>query len=76
MNHWTHETTRLTSKAAETTMEFFPDGTSKMFIINAPWIFKAIYAVAKGSLDELTRKKVHIMGKDYMPTLLKHIDLD
>ena len=37
----------------------------RMFIVNAPFIFSAIWAIVKGFIDEKTRKKINIMGGKY-----------
>ncbi|KAJ7191525.1 CRAL-TRIO domain-containing protein, partial [Mycena haematopus] len=46
------------------------------YIINAPWAFTAIWAAIKPWLDEVTVKKVHILGgpSAYKPELLAQID--
>ncbi len=41
-----------------------------MYIVNAPFIFTAIWAIVKGFIDEKTRKKISIMGGKYKKTLL------
>lgn len=45
-----------------------------MYIVNAPFIFTAIWAIVKGFIDEKTRKKINIMGGSYKKTLLKAVD--
>ena len=44
------------------------------FVVNAPMVFSALYAIIKGFLDERTRSKVRIIGANYQPILLEHID--
>ena len=39
-------------------------------------LFSALYAIVKGFLDERTRSKVRILGSNYQPTLLEHIDAE
>lgn len=43
-----------------------------MFIINAPIIFRAVWAMVNPLLEERTRRKIIIVGYDYMP-LLKQV---
>lgn len=45
-------------------------------ICNAPWVFTGVWAMVKGWLDEVTRKKIHIVGGSYSKELLKYIDED
>lgn len=45
-------------------------------ILNAPMVFRGIWKVAKGFLDERTRKKIQVKGADYLPTLLEFVDED
>ena len=44
------------------------------FVINAPMIFSAVWAIIKGFLDEKTRSKIIIKGTDYLETILEHVD--
>ena len=45
----------------------------KFYIINAPWAFSAVWTVIKPWLDEVTVKKIDILGGSYKDTLLKQI---
>jgi hypothetical protein len=38
----------------------------KLFIINAPFYFTGIFAVIKGWLDEKTRRKINILGSNFL----------
>lgn len=42
-------------------------------MINAPWGFSTAFSVIKGYLDEVTAKKIHILGSSYKSELLKQI---
>ena len=55
IGQWDADTRRYTSRATKTSQDYYPEGMGKMYIVNAPWIFRAVYAVAKGWLDEKTR---------------------
>ena len=46
------------------------------FLINAPYIFMAAWAIIKGFLDEKTRSKIKILGTSYMDTILEFVELD
>jgi hypothetical protein len=48
-----------------------------MFIINAPWIFKPLWAMIKPWLDPNTVNKIRVFGyNDYQEELKKVIDED
>lgn len=44
--------------------------------MNAPFLFSGIWRICKGFLDEVTRKKIKIVGGDFLPTLLEYADAD
>ena len=45
----------------------------KMYIINSPLLFTAIWSIIKGMLDEATVKKIEIVGSNYKNKLLESI---
>lgn len=47
----------------------------KMFIINSPIVFKTVWAVIKGWIDEKTRAKIEILGSSYMKKLTALVDV-
>jgi hypothetical protein len=55
---------------------YYPECMGAFYIINAPWAFTAVWAAIKPWLDEVTVKKVHIVGgpSAYRPQLLAQID--
>jgi len=46
------------------------------YIINAPLMFRGMWKIAKGFLDERTRKKIHMRGSDYKKDLLELVTPD
>lgn len=42
-----------------------------MFIINAPFVFTAVYAIVKGFVDEKTRTKIQVVGYNWTQSTLK-----
>lgn len=52
----------------------YPEILGKMFIINAPWAFHALWTVFKHFVDEKTRNKINILGSSYKKELLECID--
>ena len=47
-----------------------------MMIVNAPMLFTGVWAMCKSWVDEVTRKKIFILGTKYLPTVLEHIEKD
>ena len=44
-----------------------------MFIVNAPMMFSAVWAMVKIWLDEKTKNKITILGSGYKEELLKFV---
>lgn len=53
---------------------YYPEMLGHLFIINAGFIFKTIWAVIKGFIDEKTKQKISIEGHDYYKKLIKFVD--
>jgi CRAL/TRIO domain len=47
-----------------------------MVIINAPWLFSAIWTVVSGFLDEKTAAKISVLGSSYQSELLDLVDAE
>ena len=56
--------------------DYYPETMGAVYVVNAPLLFSALYAIVKGFLDERTRSKVRIMGGNYRSVLLEHIDAE
>jgi len=54
----------------------YPETMGKFFIINVPWTFSAVWAIVKPWLDEVTVKKIIILGGTYKEELLKQIPVE
>jgi len=48
----------------------------KFLIINGGMMFSGLWSIIKGWLDEKTRKAVDILGSNFLPKLLKDIDIE
>jgi hypothetical protein len=57
-------------------LDYYPEIMGKLTIINAPFIFSGIYAIVKGWVDEKTRRKISVLGSNYMKTLLEYCNED
>ncbi|KAF9475202.1 hypothetical protein BDN70DRAFT_884014 [Pholiota conissans] len=64
------------SAASSIGQDRYPETMGKFYIINAPWAFSAVWAVIKPWLDEVTVKKIDILGSGYKDTLLKQIPVE
>lgn len=54
----------------------YPEHLGKMFIVNAPWAFKAVWTVVKPWLDKGTRVKIDICSDNGRKKLLQWVDAD
>ena len=54
--------------------KYYPETLNKHFIINAPWVFTGVWSMIRPWLDPVTAAKISVMGKNYLPSLLEHID--
>ncbi|KAH6584546.1 hypothetical protein BASA60_000947 [Batrachochytrium salamandrivorans] len=55
---------------------YYPEMLGKMYIINAPMLFTVVWNMVKPMLDEVTVKKINILGSSYKSTLLETIDAE
>lgn len=56
--------------------DLWPNTMQSMYIIKAPWTFRAAWKMIKMFLHPVTAAKVNIVGKDYLKYMTKHIALD
>lgn len=61
---------------SELDQKHYPERMSKIFLVNAPYLFWKAWSIIKAWLDPRTAAKVHILGKDYSTVLLQHIEAD
>lgn len=45
------------------TQDNYPETMGRLFIVNAPMLFSALWSVVKGFLDEKTVKKISVHGR-------------
>jgi hypothetical protein len=53
---------------------YYPERLHRMYMINAPWFFTAIWAIIRPWLDPITADKIQIVGSDYLPVLREEIE--
>lgn len=61
-------------KNFKVSQDYYPEMLGHLFIVNAPFVFKAIWALIKGFIDEKTKKKTSIEGSDFLPKLKELVD--
>ena len=67
-------TKELFQLAAQVGSDYYPEIMGNTFIVNAPTLFRGIWKVARGFLDERTRNKIKVLGGTYTPTLLEYVE--
>ncbi|TPX67450.1 hypothetical protein CcCBS67573_g07496 [Chytriomyces confervae] len=63
-------------KIAENNSNYHPETLGQVLIINAPFIFKAIWKLIINIIPAETAAKCNILGSDYQETLLNLIDAE
>ena len=53
--------------------KYYPETLEKMFIINAPWLFRTIWTIVKGWLHKNTSRKISMHKKVPTQKLLEYI---
>lgn len=59
--------------ASGLSQNYYPERLGKLYVINAPWGFSSVFAVAKRFLDPVTVSKIHVLGSGYKSELLAQI---
>ena len=57
-------------------MENYPLTGLRTYIINSGTFFTALWTLIKSLLSEKITKKVVILNEDYLPEILKEVDID
>ncbi|KAF9430141.1 cytosolic factor, phosphatidylinositol/phosphatidylcholine transfer protein [Podila epigama] len=60
-------------RTAAIAQNYYPEMMGKMYVINAPMMFTSVWGMIKPLLDEVTVKKIVILGGSYKDELLKDI---
>jgi len=60
-------------KASTVSQNYYPERMGKLYIINAPWGFGAVFNFVKRFLDPVTVDKIHVLGGGYEKELLAQI---
>ena len=60
----------------EVTQDLYPELLHKMVIINAPFVFKAVWAFVKALIDKKTANKIVIESSNGKKQISKLVDYD
>ncbi|CAB1118429.1 unnamed protein product [Ectocarpus sp. CCAP 1310/34] len=66
--------TKYLAATAEVMQKHYPERQSRILVVNAPWWFAGIWKGVSGVLSSGTQAKLQIRGKNFLPTLLEHVD--
>ena len=67
---------RLFRRTYEVDASCYPERVKAIYMIKAPYTFTTIWSVVKPWIDQITAKKIKIVGTNYLEVLKKDIDLD
>ena len=76
VSSWNKASMNLSKLAIGVSQDYYPEVLGKLFIINANWFFTSAWGIAKAWVDERTRAKISMLGKDYLKELLKYVDME
>lgn len=63
-------------RIAKIDQEFYPESAHKLYIVNVPWIFQAVWSIIKPWINARGRAQIQIVRKNVEETLLNEIDAD
>jgi len=67
---------RILKRFGEVDEGMYPETLRVLFVINAPIYFTAIWTIVKAFVDPETVSKTQILGTNFLPTLLEHVNAD
>ncbi|KAL4423645.1 hypothetical protein ABPG75_000946 [Micractinium tetrahymenae] len=76
LKHLTGDVKSILGRITETDQNNYPETLGKTVIINAPTVFKMIWAMVRPMLDVRTQAKIEVAPSDYMKLLLKYVDAE
>jgi hypothetical protein len=66
----------LLKAVADIVQRYYPETLHRLFIVNTPSAFVAMFKIVKTWLNPRTLEKIHVLGSDFQSVLLEHIDAD
>lgn len=76
LRHLSGDVKRILSTITNIDQNNYPETLGKTLIINAPTVFRAIWSIVKPMLDPRTLAKIEVCPSDYMPILMKWVDIE
>ncbi|KAK9798606.1 hypothetical protein WJX73_008330 [Symbiochloris irregularis] len=76
LKHLTGDVKKMMSKILAIDQNHYPEMLGHTVIINAPSVFKLVFAAVKPMLDVRTQDKIEVAGGNYLPQLLHWVDKD
>ena len=75
MKHLNSETRNFLKDFTKIMSDNYPECVEKMFILNAPFFFTAIWKFIGPLIDKRTRDKISVLGgqKEYLPKVLEWV---
>ena len=61
-NHFTKDTRELVKSFIKMASDNYPETVFKIFVVNAPFVFRSAYALASPFIHPVTRDKIRICG--------------
>jgi hypothetical protein len=56
---------KMIKLASTVASDNYPEISGKMFVVNTPMLFKGVWSIVKGFIDEKTRKKITILRSSF-----------
>mmetsp|Transcript_7449 Transcript_7449/g.6371 ORF Transcript_7449/g.6371 Transcript_7449/m.6371 type:complete len:133 (-) Transcript_7449:7-405(-) len=74
LKQFTPQVKNMIQRLARVTNDNYPEVLGSMFVVNAPFIFTAIWKIVSPMVDPVTRSKITVLGSSYQPTLHSVVD--
>lgn len=72
----TGDVRKMLAEITKIDQDHYPETLGKTCIINAPFVFKAVWSIVKPMLQPRTVAKISLLGHKYIDELAQYIDLD
>ena len=53
--------------------KYYPELMNKVFVVHAPSFFSSAYSMFSGFIDPVTREKIFVFSKDFLPKVLETV---
>ncbi|KAG2483050.1 hypothetical protein HYH03_018079 [Edaphochlamys debaryana] len=76
MKNFNSATQKLLHTFSKIDQDYYPEHLGCMFVINTPLVFRAVWAMVQPLLQERTKRKIRILGQDYLDELTQVVPLE